>query len=351
MNPRNYSPQQMFQQMAGAHQPQCRFDGEDQKYFQQWKESTLPKVLSTLGKFPPQCPPNPHFVAEWQHDGLRKQRWQIDVNPWLSAMMDVNFPGDLQDGEKRPAILVCIGHDRDNGRKSKMGNAMPDNAPDAPVPPGAYGHHLAKQGYVTFGIDWLGLGDLNDSRKPNHNSANGNRDWCNIYYLHSTMLGMTNLSINIAHAKAAIDFATTLPGIDGDALGIMGGSGGGTMSLWISLCDERIKATEIIVYSDLFAHFGFRDVNYCGMQITPGLFDLVDLPDLQGLMAPRPLLIDIGARDECFRLESAMECFRGVQKIYQAAGAEEKLQLDLHPGGHHWGGNKSVDFFRQYLPK
>ncbi len=85
------------------------------------------------------------------------------------------------------------------------------------------------------------------------------------------------------------------------------------------------------------------------MQITPGLYDLVDLPDLQGLMAPRPLLIDIGARDECFRLESAMECFRGVEKIYKAAGAAENLQLDLHGGGHHWGGNKSVDFFGKHL--
>ncbi|MEO6908249.1 MAG: alpha/beta hydrolase family protein [Abditibacteriaceae bacterium] len=351
MKPRNYSPQEMFQQMANAHQPQYRFEGEDEKYFSQWKENTLPKVLSTLGKSPPCCAPNPHFVAEWMHDGLRKQRWEIDVNPWLSAMMDVNFPGDLQNSEKRAAILVCIGHDPTNGRKSIMGNAMPDNAPDTPVPPDAFGHHLAKDGFVTFGIDWIALGDQNDSGKPNHNTANGNSDWCNIYYLHSTMLGMTNLSINISHAKAAIDFATTLPGIDKNALGVMGSSGGGTMSLWISLCDERIKATEIICYSDLFAYFGVRDVNYCGMQITPGLFNLVDLPDLQGLIAPRPLLVDIGARDECFRLESAMECFRGVEKIYKAADAAENLHLDFHPGGHHWGGNKSASFFREYLQK
>lgn len=339
----------MFQQMAGEHRPQCQFGGEGETYFQQWKESTLPRVLATLGKFPPHCPPNPHFVAEWQHDGLRKQRWLMDVNPWLSAVLDINYPGEMAEGEKRPAILICVGHDRQHGRKGRMGNGIDQPEPNAPVPHNAYGHHMAKAGFVTFGIDWLGMGDLNDSQKPNFHSQNAGQDWCNLYYLHSTILGMTNLSINIAHARAAIDFATTLPGIDGDALGIMGSSGGGTMSLWISLCDERIKATEIICYSDLFAHFGVRDVNYCGMQITPGLFDLVDVPELQGLLAPRPLLVDIGARDECFRLESAMECFRGMEKIYQCAGAEDKLSLDLHPGGHSWGGNKSVDFFGRYL--
>lgn len=349
MKPRNYSPQRMFQEMADAHRPEFIFDGTDEKYFQQWKKDALPKVLSTLGKFPPSCDPNPHFVAEWLHDGLRKQRWLIDVNPWLSAILDINFPGDLAKNESRPGILICVGHDRQNGRKSKMGNGMEQTEPDAPIPQGAYGHHLAKAGFVTFGIDWIGLGDLNDSQKPNWNSSNGNRDWCNVYYLHSTILGMTNLSINIAHARAVLDFVTALPEVDGERLGVTGGSGGGTMSLWISLCEERIKATEIVVYSDLFAHFGFRDVNYCGMQITPGLFELVDVPELQGLLAPRPLLIDIGVRDKCFRLESSMECFRRVEKVYTAANARDRLRLDLHPGGHHWGGIQSLEFFREYL--
>ncbi len=349
MKPRNYSPQEMFAQMAQAHRPTCRFNGNSEADFQQWHAATLPQVLATLGKFPPSCTPDPHFVAEWHHDGLRKQRWLINVNPWLSAVLDVNYPVDLDDNEKLPAILVCVGHDRETGRKSKMGNVADSSNGTDPVPHRAYGHHLAKAGFVTFAIDWIGVGDLNDSNKPNHRSQNGNRDWCNLYYLHATMLGMTNLSINIAHARAAIDFVSTLPGVDGEALGVMGGSGGGAMSLWITLCEPRIKATEIICYSDLFAHFGIRDVNYCGLQITPGLFELVDLPDLQGLLAPRPLLVDIGALDECFRLESAMECFRGVEGIYQAAGAGEHLHLDLHPGGHAWGGNKTVGFFTDYL--
>ena len=346
MKPRNYSPQEMFLQMANAHRPQYLFEDSD---FEQWKNEALPKVLLTLGKFPERCAPNPHFVAEWHHDGLRKQRWLIDVNPHLSAVLDINFPGDMAENEKRPGIMICVGHHRQEGRKAKMGNAMPQSEPTAPIPFGAHGHHLSKAGFVTFAIDWIGLGDLNDSQKPNWNSANGNRDWCNVYYLHSTILGMTNLSINIAHAQAVLDFVTTLPGIDADRIGITGGSGGGTMSLWISLCEERIKATEIIVYSDLFAHFGIRDVNYCGMQITPGLFELVDVPELQGLLAPRPLLVDIGARDECFRLESAMECHRRVEKIYTAANAKDQLHLDLHPGGHSWGKEKSQEFFDKYL--
>ena len=129
----------------------------------------------------------------------------------------------------------------------------------------------------------------------------------------------------------------------------MGLSGGGTMTVWTALTDERFKAVEVICYSDLWAHFGFRDTNYCGMQVAPGLFNLVDLPDLQGLIAPKPLLVDIGANDDCFKSETALTCFAQVEKIYEAAGARDNLELDLFPGGHGWGGNKSVAFFNKHL--
>jgi hypothetical protein len=129
----------------------------------------------------------------------------------------------------------------------------------------------------------------------------------------------------------------------------MGLSGGGTMALWTALHDERFQATEVICYSDLWPLFGMRDCNYCGMQITPGLFKLVNLGDLQGLLAPRPLLIDIGIYDSCFKIDGAMECYRNVERIYQAAGAAERLELDLFPGEHAWGGRKSVAFFHKYL--
>jgi hypothetical protein len=76
---------------------------------------------------------------------------------------------------------------------------------------------------------------------------------------------------------------------------------------------------------------------------------LVDLPDLQGLIAPRPLLVEIGTRDECFRLDDAMSCFRKVEQIYGTAGCSDRLELDLFEEGHQWGGNRSVDFFRKYL--
>jgi dienelactone hydrolase len=145
------------------------------------------------------------------------------------------------------------------------------------------------------------------------------------------------------------DFVCRLPGVDDSRLGVMGLSGGGTMTLWDALCDRRFKAAEIICYSDLWAYFGMRDNNYCGMQVAPGLYKQVDLPDLQGLLAPLPLLVDIGAQDKCFLVDTALLCWRKVKRIYQAAGAADKVELDFFPGQHAWGAHKSVEFFSRHL--
>jgi hypothetical protein len=85
------------------------------------------------------------------------------------------------------------------------------------------------------------------------------------------------------------------------------------------------------------------------MQVAPGLYKLVDLPDLQGLLAPRPLLIDIGAYDSCFLVDTAMRCYERVREVYDATRAADRLELDLFPGEHGWGDNRSTAFFERHL--
>ncbi len=349
MSFRNLSPLEMFAQTALEHVPEQRFTGTSTADFESWKAATLPQVMDTLGSFPERVPLNPVLLAEWEEDGLIKQKWLIDVQKHLSATCRVNLPGGLAPGERRPAILCWHGHGP-FGKSAVMDTgASPALKESIRLHNYNYGHQMAQKGFVTFAIDWIGAGERNDNNKPNGKNADHGRDWCNLYYLNATMLGMTSLSINLTHGTAATDFACRLPAVDADRLGVMGLSGGGTMALWSTLYDARFKATEIICYSDLWAHFGFRDLNYCGMQTAPGLYKLVDLPDLQGLIAPRPLLIDIGAYDTCFKVDTAMACYQQVKRIYAAADAADRLELDLFPGEHGWGGNKSEAFFSTHL--
>ena len=60
-------------------------------------------------------------------------------------------------------------------------------------------------------------------------------------------------------------------------------------------------------------------------------------------------LVEIGIHDTCFKVESALSCYRQVERIYAAAGAADRLELDLFEGPHGWGANKSVAFFGKHL--
>jgi hypothetical protein len=349
MAARNLSPLTMFERLAAEHVPIFRFTGRTPADFRAWKRKAWPKVKATLGEFPARVPPRPELLAEWKQDGLRFQRWVLDVQKHLAAVLIVAFPGDLKRGQKRPAILCWHGHGP-YGKDPVMGNdSSPERRANIAQHNYDYGRRMAQAGFVTFAIDWIGMGERNDSAKPHFRNHNGTRDWCNIYYLHATMFGTTSLAINVTHGLAAADFVRTLPGVDANRLGVMGLSGGGTMTLWTALCGERFKAVEIMGYSDLWQYFGIRDLNYCGMQVAPGLYKLVDLPDLQGLLAPRPLLVDIGIYDTCFLVDNALACYRQVERIYRVAGAADRLELDLFPGEHGWGANKSIAFFRKHL--
>lgn len=349
MPDRNLSPLTMFEKMAAEHRPAMRFQGKTPADFRRWKKVAWPRVMATLGDFPGRVPLRPELLAEWEQDGVWLQRWVIDVQKHIAATLIVATPMGLKRGEKRPAILCWHGHGR-FGKDSVMGNgSSPERKAEIALHNYDYGLKMAQAGFVTFAIDWIGGGERGDANKPFYRTHNGGRDWCNIYYLHATMFGTTSLAINVTHGMAATDFVSALPHVDGRRLGVMGLSGGGTMTLWSALCDARIKAAEIICYSDLWAIFGIRDLNYCGMQVAPGLYKLVDLPDLQGLLAPKPLLVDIGLYDTCFHVDSAKACYRKLERIYRVAGAKDRLEVDLFNGEHGWGGNKSVEFFGKRL--
>lgn len=341
---RNLSPMKMFIDIANEHKPVMSFKGKNKRDFESWKNKTYPEIIKTLGDFPKEVPPNPELVVRWEHDGLIKERWLIDVGKHISASFQINFPKNIKRGEKRRAILCWHGHGP-FGKEPVMGN---DSSAEMRQQISSmnynYGHIMAKEGFITFGIDWIGAGERKDSK-----TAVGGRDWCNVLYLNATLFGMTSLSINLTHGKLATDFACTFKNVDKNRLGVMGLSGGGTMTLFTSLFDKRIKATEIICYSTTYANYAMEDLNTCGMQTAPGLYKYVDVGDLQGLIAPKPLLVDIGAKDDCFPADDAMQCFKKVKYIYNAAGVPDKLYIDLFPGNHGWGGNKSKEFFTKYL--
>ena len=347
---RNLNPYKFFLKRAQAHKPAMAFKGKNKTAFSAWQKKALPAVLATAGKRPPSVPAKPELIVRWEADGLIKEKWVINTQPDLSAQVIVFRPAGLKRGEKRPAIFCVHGHDP-FGAEPVMGMAFePQRANAINVHNYNYGLIMAMRGFVTYSIDWLGFGNRDSRRKPHNLNKMGDRDPCNIHYLCATLLGTTTMAINLRDARSTTDFITSQSYVDGDNLGVMGLSFGGTMTTWLALDDKRYKAADIICYAGPFENIAFDTYNVCGSQITPGLFDLVDTFDLQGLIAPRPLLVELGIHDQCFNVEHTLkDHYKPLEKIYKAAGAGDQIELDLFSKDHAWGDNKSEAFFRQHL--
>jgi dienelactone hydrolase len=342
----NFSINTVFQAMGAQHQPAFRFSGSTRTDWQRWREALQPAVLRTLGQMPNEVPLNARTIAEWREGGLVKRRVVFDVEQNLSAAGYIFRP---EGAGPFPAILCCHGHGS-FGKDAVMGvRTSPEMAESIASCNYDYGLKMAQAGFVTMAIDWRGFGERDDRCKPNQHDIFAGRDICDVHYVRATLMGMTLLGMNVHDGKKALDYLFQQDFVDADRIGVMGLSFGGTMATWMSIADSRIKAANVICYSDRFAEFGLRFANFCGSQITPGLFQLCDVPDLQGLIAPRPLLVEIGSYDDCFLIDAAMSCYREVERIYTAADVPERLVLDLFDGGHRWSGRKSVQFFNDNL--
>ncbi len=343
---RNYLMSEYYKRKAVNFNPRYRFSGQTKEEFTSWKSTLLQELKTALGPMPDAVDLNPEIIHEVDEGDFIRRRVIIDLEENMSAPLWILIPKAAL-SEPAPAILCCHGHGK-FGKDSVMGVRI-DNYPEREMEISKfnydYGLQMAKNGFVTIALDWRGFGERSEG------DVFWGKDECNMNYIKAGLLGYNLLALDIFDGIRCIDYLCSLDVVDSEKIGCMGLSFGGTMTTWLSILDDRIKAADIICYSARFAEFALKRGNFCGSQTFRKLYELCDVPDLHGLIAPKPLLAEIGLYDLCFKSDEALSCAEEVKKIYIAAGFENNYDYDLFANGHQFGGNKAFDFFKRYLKK
>ena len=341
---RNFSMIEYFNRRAENWSPQLSFSGNTGVEWERWREEALGKLLELLGGFPEPVDLAADVLYSIEDNGLVRERVVFDSEEHMSVPCVVLKPVDMPEDGSAPAILCSHGHGP-FGKEPVAGNATSVNLRENLARHNYnYAEQMARRGFLTISPDLRCFGERGDGENPFPG-----RDRCNVHFVRGAILGVYTLTLNIWDMMRCVDYLETRPEVDPGRIGMMGLSQGGTMTTFTAAIDPRIKAADIIGYVNPWGRFGIEDADFCGSQIVPEVYRYLDTHDIAGLIAPRPLLIEMGVHDTTFPIEDMLAGYEGVKRIYEAAGGIDHLWSDIHPGGHSFAGNKAFEFFQNHL--
>jgi len=323
--------------------PSLGFQATAHDEFLTWKQSLKNKVGELLGEFPEPAPPDPQLLSTEETDRYVREKWMIqsELDCWIPLYLLV--PKEKKG--RKPAILCAHGHGP-YGKDPVAGVHFNDPNRRLNISQHNYNYaeQMAEAGFVTVAPDWRSFGE-----RIAYHSPYPTRDICNVHFIQHLILGRSLLGANIFDGMRVIDFISTREEVHAEKIGCMGLSFGGTMTTYLALLDERIKAADIICYATTTEHYAISRPNFCGSQLVPFLYRYADVPDVMAAIAPKPLLIESGASDTCFWIHSALRAHSILRKAYELSREPENLWIEVFPGEHSFSGRKVLSFFKRFL--
>jgi len=345
--PRYLSPYDSVQAWIANETSELTFTGTTHEEFARWRVAFDARLRQYLGRTPDPVPLDPEVLGVEDCGDHLREKVVFDSEKYASVIAYVLVPKGLAPGQKVPAVLAAHGHGR--GKSDICGATTTDDGAEfVRALNYDYARQFVRRGYVVIAPDWRGFGE----RSSPAEWARQGRDPCNVNYMACGYLGYHLLALQIWDGMRCIDYLETRPEVDATRIGVGGLSFGGTMTTYLAALEPRLSVACISGYLSTVKGdaMGMRGLgNFCGAQYMPGLLTIGDIPEVAGLIAPKPLVVEMGELDTCFVIDDMRQAFDRLERIYAAAGAADRLVADTHPGAHAWSGRISLDWFDRWL--
>ncbi|MHB0878196.1 MAG: alpha/beta hydrolase family protein [Anaerolineae bacterium] len=330
------------QAMLAATPPSLSFDGSTAAAYEQWRPRFARAYARCLGPWPEPASADLEVADDVDCGSHRRLHLYFRSSPGVTVPAYLLIPKGIAAGERRPGLLAAHGHGdgrHNDGKDDLVGldHGDADRAASIRAQNLDYALQAVDRGYVVIVPEWLPFG----LRRAPREWVGPGRDPCNVVGMAWSYLGYTLLAQNVWDGMRAVDVLAARPEVDESRLGVIGLSYGGTMAMHLAINDPRLSVAVVSGYlstvrGDAITMRGGG--NFCGSQHVPELLRYGDIPDMAGLIAPKPLLIEAGQKDTCFIIEDARQAYAHLRTIYEAAGCGDRLAYDEHPNEHSWHG-------------
>lgn len=280
------------------------------------------KLVAALGGFPVRTPLNVQVIGRVERDGYAVEKIIFESEPNHHVTAHVFLPigrtGETPCPGMKPGVLIPCGHSM-NGKASQ---GYQRGAVQA-----------ALRGMVALVYDPIDQGERAQCREAPYIF---NCDGHNNIGVRAELLGWNTARFRIWDGLRALDVLAERPEVNPDKLGVMGHSGGGTMTAWIMALDDRIRAAApsgfISSMRSVLERCGPQDAEqFVFGELAFGFNHLGHIL----LRAPSPVL-HCASHGDFFPLLGVTETAERARAVYAALGAPDAYRLSDTLGPHHW---------------
>lgn len=312
-----YLMKQMKQSLA--------YDGSD---IVQWQETLRAKLRELIGM--PEKSGEPLKVRTlWKRetDLGTFEKIAFNVEPHCDVVAYWCVPHSAQ---APYTTMICL-----QGHSTGMHNSIGVDREDETLPIEVEGDRdfaigCMKRGLAALCIEQRSFG-LRREQHQEKTSVHG----CHDAVMHALMLGRTMAGERVFDVDRGLDYLESRGDVDMKRVGVMGNSGGGTITIYAAALLSRLS---FAMPSCAFCTFSdsIMSIYHCSDNYVPRILQYAEAADVMGLFAPKPVVIVTGSEDPIFPLEGVRDAFHDLQKIYEAAGAKDNCRLVVGDGGHRF---------------
>jgi dienelactone hydrolase len=311
-----------------------------------WRADARKRLTELIGLPQELSQPRPAIQVTYEPAIVRKgyvrQLVRFATRPGLEAVGWLLMP-EKSSGPK-PAMICLPGHGR--GIDEIVGLDEKGRDDEAAQ---TYQHNFAlqcvRQGYVTLALEMVGFGRRRDAAARKRGAGASS---CMPAAGAALMLGESMVGWRVWDVVRAVDFLSSLSDVDSSRIGLMGISGGGTVSLYAAALDERVACAMLSC-----SYCTFRDsifsVMHCIDNYVPGILRWFEAADLAAMIAPRLVFCESGSEDDIFPEPGVRQAFEDARRIYAAMRAEDRLALHMFDAGHVFDGRQAFPWIAERL--
>jgi len=343
LDDRRFDPVAFARDLYAAAPRRLRFQAQTRAQAEAWQQDLRTKMTDLIGNFPSQRQPLRAVVLETRaFPGYRREKIVFDSRPGVSVLAYVLLPSNAV---SPAATMICVpGHGRgvdDIVGIDEQGSDRTDKA--------GYQHDFAIQvaeaGLAAVAIEPMGFGCRRD---PINARQSLSRKACEPTAGGALLVGETMISWRVWDVMRTLDYIATRAELDPERVGCMGISGGGTVTVFATALEPRIRVALVSGYLNTFRD-SVGSLAHCIDNYVPGILNWAEMHDVAGLIAPRPLFVESGQKDDIFPIKASIESFNHVREIYRVFGAADRIEQEVFPGEHSFWGKRGIPFLARHL--